>query len=151
MPGWCCGAAIRTFYKTDIPHETTLITWHRLLAPDEPMHVALAESAGTVVGLCTSSSTGAAGPPATTCICRTCSCGRALRGLGVGRALIEHVYADAAARGCSRVWWLTHETNTDAMVLYDRIAGRSGFLQYRKILLRVHAGVIAPQPPAASR
>ena len=35
---------------------------------------------------------------------------------------------------CSRVHWLTHETNTDAMLLYDRIADRSGFIQYRKIL-----------------
>jgi ribosomal protein S18 acetylase RimI-like enzyme len=58
----------------------------------------------------------------------------AQRGHGVGRALIEHVYADAAARGCSRVWWLTHESNTDAMLLYDRIAARSGFVQYRKLL-----------------
>ena len=55
-------------------------------------------------------------------------------GQGLGRALIEHVYAEAAARGCARVWWLTHESNTDAMVLYDRIADRSGFVQYRKVL-----------------
>ncbi len=54
----------------------------------------------------------------------------AMRGQGLGRALIEHVYAEAAARGCSRVWWLTHETNTDAMVLYDRVADKSGFVQY---------------------
>jgi GNAT superfamily N-acetyltransferase len=58
----------------------------------------------------------------------------AKRGLGLGRTLIEHVYAEAARRGCSRVWWLTHETNTDAMVLYDRLADRSGFVQYRKVL-----------------
>jgi len=32
------------------------------------------------------------------------------------------------------VHWLTHETNTAAMQLYDRIAERSGFLQYRKII-----------------
>jgi hypothetical protein len=30
------------------------------------------------------------------------------------------------------VHWLTHETNTDAMVLYDRVAQRSGFVQYRR-------------------
>jgi hypothetical protein len=29
------------------------------------------------------------------------------------------------------VHWLTHESNTDAMLLYDRIATRSGFVQYR--------------------
>ena len=57
-----------------------------------------------------------------------------LRGRGVGRQLIEHVYAQAQAAGCSRVWWLTHETNRDAMYLYDQVAERSGFVQYRKLL-----------------
>jgi GNAT superfamily N-acetyltransferase len=56
------------------------------------------------------------------------------RGSGVGRKLIEYVYALARAAGCSRVHWLTHETNTDAMLLYDRIADRSGFVQYRRAL-----------------
>jgi hypothetical protein len=27
------------------------------------------------------------------------------------------------------VWWLTHETNAQAMLLYDRIADKSGFVQ----------------------
>ncbi len=56
------------------------------------------------------------------------------RGKGVGRALIEHVYAKAAQAPASRVWWLTHETNAQAMRLYDHIADKSGFVQYRKIL-----------------
>ena len=56
------------------------------------------------------------------------------RGPGAGKALIEFVYAKARESGASRVWWLTHETNTDAMLLYDRIAEKSGFLQYRKPL-----------------
>ena len=41
----------QTFYKTDIPHPTTLVTWQRLLDPAEPMHVALAVVSGTVVGM----------------------------------------------------------------------------------------------------
>jgi GNAT superfamily N-acetyltransferase len=57
-----------------------------------------------------------------------------LRGTGLGRALIEHVYARAAEAGASRVWWLTHESNAQAMLLYDRIADKSGFVQYRKVL-----------------
>ena len=58
-----------------------------------------------------------------------------VRGTGAGRALIEHVYAEAAAKPtASRVYWLTHETNANAMQLYDRIADRSGFIQYRKAL-----------------
>jgi GNAT superfamily N-acetyltransferase len=57
-----------------------------------------------------------------------------VRDTGLGRALIEHVYARAAETGASRVWWLTHESNAQAMLLYDRIADKSGFVQYRKVL-----------------
>jgi hypothetical protein len=55
------------------------------------------------------------------------------RGKGIGRALIEHVYADAKRRGVCRVHWLTHGTNHNDMQLYDRIADRSPFIQYRKL------------------
>jgi GNAT superfamily N-acetyltransferase len=57
-----------------------------------------------------------------------------IRGKGVGRALIEHVVAKAQQSDASRVWWLTHESNQQAMLLYDRIAEKSGFVQYRKLL-----------------
>jgi ribosomal protein S18 acetylase RimI-like enzyme len=60
------------------------------------------------------------------------SAARAGSGSGIARALIEHVYADAKRRGAARVHWLTHESNHQAMQLYDRIADRSGFIQYRK-------------------
>ena len=55
------------------------------------------------------------------------------RGGGIGRSLIEAVYDKARALDCSRVHWLTHETNAVAMRLYDSVADRSGFVQYRKI------------------
>ena len=54
------------------------------------------------------------------------------RGQHLGRRLIEHVYAQAKARGCAKLHWLTHETNVNAMKLYDRIAEKPGFVQYRK-------------------
>ena len=55
------------------------------------------------------------------------------RGLGLGRALIEAVYERAKAHGASRVHWLTQEGNATARRLYDNIADRSGFIQYRKV------------------
>jgi GNAT superfamily N-acetyltransferase len=54
--------------------------------------------------------------------------------MGVGRALIEAVYANARQAGASRVYWQTHETNTTAMQLYDQLAEKSGFIVYRKPL-----------------
>ena len=56
-----------------------------------------------------------------------------VRNLGLGRALILAVEERARAAGASRVYWLTHETNTDARALYDRLAERSGFIQYLKL------------------
>jgi len=53
---------------------------------------------------------------------------------GTGRTLINAVYARAGELGCDRVYWLTHETNTAAIALYDKVAEKSGFVQYRKIL-----------------
>jgi GNAT superfamily N-acetyltransferase len=55
------------------------------------------------------------------------------RGLGLGRALIEAVCEKARAEGASRVYWLTQEDNATARALYDKLAERSGFIQYRKI------------------
>ena len=54
------------------------------------------------------------------------------RGLGIGRQLIEHVYTTAKADNCSKVHWLTHETNATAISLYQQVAERSGFIQFRK-------------------
>jgi hypothetical protein len=48
--------------------------------------------------------------------------------------LIEHVYQFAGDRRASRVYWLTHETNATAMALYEKLADRSGFIQFRKHL-----------------
>ena len=55
------------------------------------------------------------------------------RGHGVGRKLIEAVYEKAKAAGASRVHWLTQFENARAQILYDEVADRSGFMQYRKI------------------
>jgi hypothetical protein len=43
------------------------------------------------------------------------------------------VYARAKNEGAGRVYWQTHETNTVAQQLYDRIAERSGFIVYRHL------------------
>ena len=58
----------------------------------------------------------------------------AARGRGVGKVLIEAVYAQARADGASGVYWLTHECNEVAGSLYDKLATRTGFIQYRQLL-----------------
>ena len=54
------------------------------------------------------------------------------RGTGVGRALIEAVYAAADVNGTPNVYWLTQEFNTTARLLYDRIADVTPFIKYQR-------------------
>jgi ribosomal protein S18 acetylase RimI-like enzyme len=57
-----------------------------------------------------------------------------LHGRGIGRALIEAIYARAEAAGARRVYWHVLETNATAVRLYDKVASRSGHVVYRKDL-----------------
>ncbi|MGE0803029.1 MAG: N-acetyltransferase family protein, partial [Lautropia sp.] len=123
----------QTFYRTDIDAETTSETWRRFNDPAEPMWCAVAVLDGRLIGIVhylTHRTTWTRGDY---CYLQDLFVDPTLRARGVGRALIRYVYERAAALGCSRVWWLTHETNTDAMKLYDQVADRSGFVQYRKL------------------
>ena len=55
-----------------------------------------------------------------------------VRGLGIGRALIEAVYAAADAAGAPSVYWLTQDFNHTARKLYDRIGTKSPFIKYTR-------------------
>jgi GNAT superfamily N-acetyltransferase len=129
LPLW---KGYQQFYEVDIPEPVTLQTWARLLDPAEPMYAALAiagEQALGMVHLIYHRSTWTTG---NYCYLQDLFVADNARGRGVGRALIEHVFADARRNRAARVHWLTHESNNDAMQLYDRIVDRSGFVQYRK-------------------
>jgi GNAT superfamily N-acetyltransferase len=54
----------------------------------------------------------------------------AARGTGCGRQLIEAVAKAARAAGANHPYWLTHESNTVARRLYDRVGKNLGFIQY---------------------
>lgn len=131
MPLW---RGYQGFYAVDIPDAVSAATWARLLDPQEPMGGALAWVDGAAVGLVhhvRHRSTWTTGDYLYLQDLFVASDGR---GRGIGRALIAHAEAVAREHGCSRLHWLTHETNAGAMTLYDRVAERSGFVQYRKML-----------------
>jgi GNAT superfamily N-acetyltransferase len=119
---------------TALPEAVTALTWRRIFDPAEPVHAFVAERDGGVVGIVHylfHRSTTLEGP---ICYLQDLFTAADARGGGIGRALIEAVYAAARAAGSSRVYWQTHETNAVAMRLYDRVATKSGFLVYRKEL-----------------
>lgn len=131
LPLW---QGYQRFYKTSIDEATTAVTWQRFLDTAEPMYAALAWRDGVAIGMVHFIYHRSCWTQGDYVYLQDLYVAEGLRGGGIGAQLIEHVYADARANGASRVHWLTHESNSDAMKLYERIADKSGFLQYRRIL-----------------
>jgi GNAT superfamily N-acetyltransferase len=117
--------------ETALAAEITGMTWSRFFDAYEPMHALVAEVAGRIVGLAHFLYHRSTIQIPPTCYLADLFTADAVRGQGVGRALIGAVYAHAKLAGSPRVYWQTHETNTVAMRLYDQVAERSGFLAYR--------------------
>lgn len=133
LPLW---RGYQSFYKVEIPPEVSEVTWQRLNDRAEPMAGALAWSGASAVGLVHHIRHRSCWTTDDYCYLQDLFVAPEARGTGVGRQLIEYVYARAREQGLNRVYWLTHETNAEAMQLYDRIADRSGFVQYRHLLRR---------------
>ncbi len=124
-----------TFYKATVASDVSDTTFRRLTGGEEPMGGFLAhDEAGRAVGLVHWVQHRSCWTIGDYCYLQDLFVAPGLRGGGVGRMLIEAVYDQARQLGCSRVHWLTQQTNSDAMLLYDRIGDRSGFVQYRKTL-----------------
>ena len=124
------------FYKSNPSDEVTRATWARFFDADEPVHAFVAESEDRLLGAVHylyHRNTWMLKP---VCYLQDLFTLPEARGKGVGRGLIEAVYAAASQAGSTRVYWMTHESNAQARVLYDKIAENSGFIQYRKSLVQ---------------
>src|ERR1700761_471127 len=122
------------FDATALPDAITRVTWDRFFDAYEPVYAMVAHDGGRLVGLVHylwHRSTITIEP---TCYLQDLFTAEAARGRGVGRALIEAVYAPARLAGVAQVYWRTHATNTTARRLYDQVAEQSGSLVYKKRL-----------------
>ena len=122
------------FYKTSVPRQTYDVTWARLHDPAEPMGLLGATLDGKLLGIVHYLYHRSCWTVGDYCYLQDLFVAEDARKLGLGRALIEAVYEQARAAGASRVYWNTHETNSTARSLYDTLAERPGFIQYRKLL-----------------
>lgn len=119
---------------TALAREVTHMTWERFFDSYDPLHALVAEKDGNLLGLTHYLFHRSTTSIAPTCYLSDLFTSEAARGKGVGKALILGVYERARLAGSPRVYWQTHETNQTAMLLYDRVAERSGFVVYRKML-----------------
>jgi GNAT superfamily N-acetyltransferase len=117
---------------TALPDDVTRLTWSRFHDDAEPMFACVAERGDELLGIVHYLFHRTTIHERPTCYLQDLFTVESSRGRGVGRALIDEVARAARAAGSARVYWLTHETNTQAMVLYDQVAEKSGFLVYRK-------------------
>lgn len=119
---------------TALPLETTQLTWQRFQDLAEPVHALVAEQAGELLGLVHFLYHRSTIVKSFNCYLQDLFTAQAARGKGVGRALIEAVYAHARAAGSPRVYWHTQNHNATARRLYDQVGDNPGFMVYHKLL-----------------
>lgn len=122
------------FYKASIADETIEETWRRLRAGGEGFHIAFVavDERDTPIGLAHVLFHRSTWSPTTYCYLEDLFVDPARRKTGAGRALIEATYREADARGATRTYWSTQEFNYTARALYDQLATKSPFVQYRR-------------------
>jgi GNAT superfamily N-acetyltransferase len=122
------------FDGTALPEEITRTTWSRFFDAYEPVWAMVAVADGKLVGLVHYMFHRSTITIEPTCYLQDLFTAEATRGKGVGRALIEAVYAQARLAGVVNVYWRTHASNATARRLYDTVAEDSGFVVYKKRL-----------------
>ena len=131
LPLW---QAYLEFYKSKLSSEQIILSWKRITNHEQAdmFGYALMQNDKMIgfVHLISHNSTWTEKPY---CYLQDLFIDHNFRNKGYARQLIEHVYAKCHGK-FDRVYWLTHESNQDAQLLYDRIATKTGFIQYKKTL-----------------
>lgn len=121
--------AYLAFYEQELAPEVTETLFQRLLGVGRHFGL-VAEQDGRLVGLVHALPHDSTWAVEHTCYLEDLFVDGACRGSGVGRKLIEAVYAEADRLGCSKVYWHTHDDNARARQLYDRIGHLTPFVKY---------------------
>ena len=123
------------FYETEVSEEVYATTFARLLSgADNEYRGLIAEAEGKPIGLVHFLFHRHGWKIENVCYLQDLYADPEVRGTGVGRRLIEAVYAAADDAGCPSVYWMTQEFNTTARTLYDRIGAVTPFVKYQRKL-----------------
>lgn len=121
------------FYETALPEVVYDSTFARLLGDDvRDYNCLVAERDGQLVGLTHYLFHRHGWKIEEVCYLQDLYADPEVRGLGIGRKLIEAVYAAADAAGAPTVYWLTQDFNANARLLYDRIGVVTPFIKYQR-------------------
>ena len=133
-PAWrALWTAYLDYYETSVSEEVYTTTFARLLSDTHPDQQAfLARVDDRPVGLVHYIYHAHNWRVEPVCYLQDLYADPSVRGTGVGRKLIEAVYAAADADGCPSVYWMTQDFNATARKLYDRIATLTPFIKYSR-------------------
>ncbi|GFE63599.1 GNAT family N-acetyltransferase [Litoreibacter roseus] len=121
------------FYESEVSEEVYKTSFSRLLSDDPQEYSGLiARVDGAAVGLAHYLFHRHGWTIEDTCYLQDLYAAPEARGKGVGRALIEAVYAAADAAGAPDVYWTTQDFNVTARKLYDRIGQKTPFIKYKR-------------------
>lgn len=121
------------FYETVLPGDVYDSTFTRMLGGDaRDYNCLVADTGGQLVGLTHFLFHRHGWKVEEVCYLQDLYADPAVRGQGVGRKLIEGVYAAADAAGAPTVYWLTQDFNVTARRLYDRIGVLTPFIKYQR-------------------
>ncbi|MFD1344378.1 GNAT family N-acetyltransferase [Litorisediminicola beolgyonensis] len=121
------------FYGSTVSDEVYDSTFDRLLGDDpRDFSAFVAEQDGHLIGLTHYLFHRHAWRLEDVCYLQDLFAAPSARGTGVGRALIEAVYAAADRHGAGSVYWLTQDDNHTARTLYDRIGRLTPFIKYQR-------------------
>ena len=125
--------AYLTFYGTSVPPETYDATFTRLMGADEhDFHCLVAEFDSRPVGLAHYLFHRHCWRIENVCYLQDLFADPSVRGQGIGRQLIEAVYAAADDQGASNVYWLPQDDNWTGRQLYDRVGKLTNFIKYQR-------------------
>jgi GNAT superfamily N-acetyltransferase len=119
------------FYGVALADDITGHTWRRVFDPASAifMRVALVDDAVVGFALClTHEGTWTRAPD---CYLEDLFVDADARGKGVGRALLDDLVTLSNAKGWTRLYWHTNETNATARKLYDSYVESDGHIRYR--------------------
>ena len=109
------------FYKSSLSDEQYELTWKRIHS-DFNINGLIAELDGQVVGFAHYIFRPSTWAEKDFCYLEDLFTDPAVRGKGVGRALIKELEKIALSRGATRLYWTTAPDNETARKLYDKVA-----------------------------
>jgi ribosomal protein S18 acetylase RimI-like enzyme len=119
------------FYKLGLDLAITDATWSKAIGDRSAIFMRVAEVDGQVMGFSLSLTHEGTWIETLDCYLEDLYVDAAVRGRGVGRALLDDLVALCRDNGWSRLYWHTAEDNKTARKLYDSYVETDGHIRYR--------------------